>query len=275
MSLWRLLVTLLLGYPVPAEMVNPEFPIFLQRAGGLLLTLCLTAISLAIGAGIGTVLALCRREAADDPRKPARARLMAWGMHSVASIVVECVRGLPIMLLVLLTFHLPYRLAGLRLPGAFLAITAFSLYAGAYFSEIMRAGFRSIPPGLRQAGLVLGLKPRKILLKIELPLVCRNMLPDVISLAVTVFKDTSTLAVVAVSELTYTGRQMLMSQPMNYGLVLFLTLLLYWAPASLLSALLVPRCDGGSDWRRSLSQLMQKFRIGASESTRDVGCKIS
>lgn len=230
-------MTLLIGYQLAPEMVDPRFPVFLQRIGGLLLTLLVTAISLGAGAVIGTILALCRRDVSTGPttRLPARALKRVLGVLS--ALFVEGVRGLPIMLLVLLTFHLPYRVAGLRLPGAVLAITAFSLYAAVYFSEIMRAGFRSIDPQLRQVGQVLGLKPARILLKIELPLVWRNMTPDLINLAVTVFKDTSTLAVVAVPEMTYVGRQALMSEPIHYQLILFLTLILYWVPATILSAL--------------------------------------
>jgi ABC-type amino acid transport system permease subunit len=63
------------------------------------------------------------------------------------------------------------------------------------------------------------------------------MRPDLINLAITVFKDTSTLAVVAVPELTYTARQLLIAEPLNYGLVLLVVLGLYWLPATLLSAL--------------------------------------
>jgi polar amino acid transport system permease protein len=133
-------------------------------------------------------------------------------------------------------FYLPYPLLGLRLPGFVLAIAAFGLYAGVYLSESMRAGLRSVDPQLRAAGQVLGLTKPQILIMIELPLVYRTMLPDVINVAVTVFKDTSTLAIVAVAELTYTGRQMLMSESLNYGLVLVVILFSYWAPATVLSA---------------------------------------
>jgi ABC-type amino acid transport system permease subunit len=79
--------------------------------------------------------------------------------------------------------------------------------------------------------------PFQILLKIELPLVYRNMKPDVLNLAVTVFKDSSTLAIVAVPEMTYVGRQLLSSEPISYELLMFSILVLYWAPATILSAI--------------------------------------
>ena len=237
MHLSDILVTLLFGYPVPAEMVDPRFPLFLQRSSGLVLTLLITVLSLILGACLGTALALCRRETAEDARTHILDRLLDRAFRAAAAALVEGIRGLPIMLLVLLTFHLPYRLFELRVPSFVLAVAGFSLYAGVYLSESMRAGFRSVDSGLRQVGQMLGLTPRQILVKIELPLIGRTMLPDVINLAITVFKDTSTLAIVAVPELTYVGRQMAMSEPVNYGLVLFSIMLLYWLPATVLSTL--------------------------------------
>src|SRR5688500_19101 len=237
MTVWQMLITLLFGYPLPAEMIDPRFPSFLQRAGGLSLSLLITILSLCIGAGVGTALALIRRQSNEDPRLNKVDRLLKQVFHFIASLFVEGIRGMPIMLLVLLTFHLPYRLAGLRVPGVVLALLAFSLYASVYFSEIVRAGFRAVDPRLRQVGQVLGMSSQQVLVRIELPLVYRNMKPDVINLTVTVFKDSSTLAIVAVPEMTYIGRQLLTSDPMNYGFLMFLILVLYWVPATILSAL--------------------------------------
>jgi ABC-type amino acid transport system permease subunit len=237
MSARHMLFTLLFGYPLPSEMVDPRFPSFLQRAGGLSLSLLITILSLCIGAVVGIILALSRRESREDPRESAVDRLLKRTLRYAAWILVEGVRGLPIILLVLLTFHLPYRIAGVRFPGVILALAAFSLYASVYFSEIARAGFRAVDRRLLQVGRVLGMTPFQILLKIELPLVYRNMKPDVLNLAVTVFKDSSTLAIVAVPEMTYVGRQLLSSEPISYELLMFSILVLYWAPATILSAI--------------------------------------
>jgi His/Glu/Gln/Arg/opine family amino acid ABC transporter permease subunit len=231
MTTENVLTLLLFGFPPPPEMLDPRFPLSLQRSGGLLLTLIITVLSLIVGAGIGTILALSRRDRAGN------LRLISRAPAYVAVVIIEVVRGLPIMLLVLLVFYLPYRLIEVRVPSVVLAVFAFSLYAGVYLSEILRAGFRSVDPGLSQVGRLLGLSPRQILMRIELPLVCRTMLPDLINLAVTVLKDTSTLAIVAVPELTYAARQLLTSKPMQYELAMLGVLALYWAPATFLTAL--------------------------------------
>ncbi len=238
-ELHHLLATLLAGYPVPPEMVDPRYPAAIQRAGGLALTVFITAGGLLVGFGLGLLLVACRRNPLAGPGRDPGERLLGRTLQYTATAVVEGVRGLPIILLVLIVFTLPYPLTGLRLPGVLLAVAAFGLYAAVYLAESMRAGLRSVDPQLRAAGRVLGLSSRQIFTSIELPLIYRTMRPDLINVAVTVFKDTSTLAVVAVPELTYTGRQMLMSEPAHYGICLLIVLLLYWAPATALSALAV------------------------------------
>ena len=226
---------LLFGYPVPPELLDPRYPALLQRGGGLLLTVLLTVVSMAIGFGLGVLLLAGRRFLAGraDPGE----RLLGVLVRGASAAFVVTVRGLPIMLLVLLVFGLPYPLLGLRVPGFVLAVAAFSVYAGVYLCESLRAGLRSVDPQLRPAGRVLGLTGWQVFRHVELPLIYRTMRPDLLNITVTVFKDTSVLAVVAVPELTYTGRQMIVAEPVNYGLLLLAVLLLYWAPATALSAL--------------------------------------
>jgi His/Glu/Gln/Arg/opine family amino acid ABC transporter permease subunit len=235
----HLVRTLLFGYPVPPEMVDPDYPQLLQRTGGLALTLLVTAASLLVGFAAAVILVAGRRNPLTGPGRDAAEQLLGQALRRAAIVVVEGVRGLPIILIVLVVFSLPYPLTGLRLPAFVLAVTAFGLYAAVYIAESMRAGLRSVDPQLRAAGRVLGLTSRQVFMEIELPLIYRVMRPDLINVAVTVFKDTSVLAVTAVPELTYTGRQMLMSEPADYGIVLLVVLFLYWAPAAALSAVAI------------------------------------
>jgi ABC-type amino acid transport system permease subunit len=72
---------------------------------------------------------------------------------------------------------------------------------------------------------------------------------------VTVFKDTSTLAMVAMAELTYTGRMILASEPAQYATVMFVVLLFYWIPASVLSAAALRLAK-----RRAIARLTSSIR---------------
>jgi ABC-type amino acid transport system permease subunit len=214
----HLMQTLLSGYPVPQAMISPGFPVLLQRIGGLLLTVTITAAALLAGFGLGVALVACCRNPLTKRGRDPGERIVGQALRCTAVAVTEGVRGLPIIVLILLVFNLTYPLTGLGMPGFLMAIVAFGLYAAVYLAESMRAGLRAIDPQLHAAGKVLGLTSPQIFTQIELPLVYRTMRPDLINIAVTVFTDTSALVVVAVPELSYTARQMLVSEPAHYGI---------------------------------------------------------
>ena len=229
MSHDAILHTLFFGFPVSDEFVDPAWPMALQRTGGLALSLLLTAVSLGVGLPLAAVLGAGRR----GGMLPLR-----WASVTV----IEGIRSLPILLLVLLAFYLPFPLFGVRFPPVILAALAFALYAGAYGAEILRSGLRAVGDGVRDAARVLGLSRGQAFFRVELPIALRTMLPALLGLAITVFKDTSVLVVVAVPELTYTARQIAVAHPVDHILVLFLLLLLYGLCASA-AATLVQRFE--------------------------------
>ena len=234
MSFNEIMNVLLFGYPVPPEMLDPRYPEILQTIGGLQLSILISFIALIFGSLIGFVLALLRTGKARKTATSGLYRVVLQLIPRWISISIsETVRALPIMVLVLLVFYLPYRLAGLRLPPVILAAAIFSLYTGVYLSEIFRSGFRATDKTLIDAAKVLGLSSYQIMLKIKLPLALRTMIPSFLNIAITVFKDTSVLVVVAVPELMYTGRLLQSAHPVNYASVLLFILLYYWLIASM------------------------------------------
>lgn len=225
MSLYEIIRTLLIGYPITPEMIDPNYPAWIQQIGGLALTSVVTICSLLVGIPFGLALAISRRDT--------HRRIGAmWLLHGPSTAVIEVIRGIPVMVLVLLVFYLPYRLLAIRVPAVVLAIIALSLYSGVYLSEIFRSGFRAVDRHWIDAAKILGLTKSQILLEIKLPIATQAMLPDFLGLAITVFKDTSVLVVVAVPELTYCARQMQVAEPINYTLVMGLVLVLYWSIAT-------------------------------------------
>ncbi len=248
MNLPETLHALLFGFPVSGEMIDPAYPAFLQRAGGLCLTLTITFFSLLLGAPLGLALALAR---GDEGKAGARRSRLANGLlrpaRLLARLVADGIRGMPIMILVLLVFYLPYPLFGVRAPGVILAIVAFSLYCGTYLCETFRSGFRAVGSGWLDAARALGLSDRQTLLVVKLPIATRAMIPSLAGLAITILKDTSVLMVVAVGELTFTSRQIMMSEPKKYGLVLILVMAMYSGVATL-GSILVGRLERG--WGR-------------------------
>ncbi len=224
MTGFEILEKLILGYPVPREFVDPDYPAFLQTMGGLRLTLVVTLVSLGVAFPFGAALAAMRSS------RWALLRLLSLG-------VTEVIRGLPILLLVLLAIYLPFPALGVRLPGVVLATAAFTLAAAAYLGEILRSGFRAVDEGVLDAARVLGLSPWQILVGIRLPCAVRAMLPALFGLAITIFKDTSVLVLVAVPDMSWTAKQLTVAQPVDHLFVLFLLVVIYGGIASVGSAI--------------------------------------
>ncbi len=237
MNLSEILRILFFGFPVPPEMIDPNYPAFLQRIGGLQLTAVITILSLFFGAFLGLVLALFRTRRRQRHEASKKGRGFDFSARLTAAIIVEGVRAIPVIILVLLAFYLPFRLFGIRVPPVILAVGAFTLYGGVYLSEVFRSGFKAVDEGFIHAAKVLGLTRRQTLMRIKLPIAIRAMIPTFLNLSITLFKDTSVLVVVAVPELTYSGRSLFIAAPASYSLVLFLIILIYWTLATTGSAM--------------------------------------
>ncbi|WDZ96272.1 amino acid ABC transporter permease [Herbaspirillum sp. WKF16] len=87
------------------------------------------------------------------------------------------------------------------------AAIAVGLAMGAYMSEGLRAGIRSIPRSQMEAARALGLSYLKASRLIILPQALRLALPTLVSYSVLLFKNTSLAMVIGVAELTYATRE--------------------------------------------------------------------
>lgn len=157
---------------------------------GLLLSLELAAVSIAIGMAIGIVLALAR---IDGPK---------W-LGGLVAAYVEFVRNVPLLLLVYLVFYGVPSAIDLQYDAVTAFVATLSLYAGAYLVEVMRAGFEAVPRGLLEAGKSIGLTPFGLLWHVRLPTAMRIVLPSLSNTCVSLFKDTSIASAIAVPELAY------------------------------------------------------------------------
>ena len=153
---------------------------------GLTFTLALTALASAGGLVLGTALALLR--AAPVPVLP-----------QLAAGYVNLMRALPLVLVIFWFYFLvPYLgqwLTGAERPiqvGGFAsALVTFTLFEGAYFAEIVRAGIRAIPRGQVAAAQALGLSYLGAMRYVVLPQALRHMLPVTLTQAIVLFQDTS------------------------------------------------------------------------------------
>ncbi len=145
-------------------------------------------------------------------------------VNGLALVYVELIRGTPIVVQVMfLYFALPiiFKLIGqkwdigalqsFRINPLTAAVLTIIINAGAYIAEVVRGALQSIPKGLSEAGLAMGLPRWKVLAFIVGPLAFRRMIPPLGNQYIVSLKDTSLFIVIGVAELTRTGQEIMAS----------------------------------------------------------------
>jgi polar amino acid transport system permease protein len=177
-----------LQYHVNFNLVWKYF--FDKLAWGLVLSLELAVIGIAIGIVIGLSLAVLSHGA----NRAVRALVAAY---------VEFIRNVPLLLLVYLVFYGIPSIGGFAYSATTSFVMTLAVYAGAYLVEVFRAGLDAIPKGLIDAGRGIGLTPAQLVLYVRIPTMIRIVLPSLGNSFISLFKDTSIATVLAVPELTY------------------------------------------------------------------------
>ena len=120
--------------------------------------------------------------------------------------------------------------------GPFIAgVLALTVNAGAYITEIFRAGIQSIDKGQMEAARSLGLTYAQAMRFIILPQALRRMLPPIANEFITLLKDSSLVSAIAVAELAYvqktiSGRYSIYEEPLYTIALIYLimTMCLSW-----------------------------------------------
>jgi len=192
-------------------------------AAGLLMTLQLTVVSITGGLLLGVALGLIS-SSVDAPRPSSAMGRAGWIMlRAVTRGYVGFFRGTPLFVQILLVhFALMPALiqpdGGLLLSGDaarefrqnhgafFSGALALTLNAGAYISEILRAGIQSIHGGQTQAAYSIGLTHAQAMRYVVLPQALRHMVPALVNEAVTLVKDSSLVSAIGLGELALAAR---------------------------------------------------------------------
>ena len=176
---------------------------------GAFLTLRLSALSMAIGLTIAIVLAGLQRS---------RHRTLP----RIVKAYIEGIRNTPFLVqLYVVYFGLPT--IGARLSPNEAALVALALNAGAYSTEIIRAGVDSIQRGLIEAAQSLGLKGLQIFRLIILPPAVRAVYPALTSQFMLVMLNTSVASAIAAEELTAVSDNLASSTFNTLGVYLIAT----------------------------------------------------
>jgi His/Glu/Gln/Arg/opine family amino acid ABC transporter permease subunit len=190
--------------------------------GGLKITVLLSATAMAAGLALGLLVALARM----SPVRP----LSLFGLG-----YVELFRAIPLLIgLYWIYYALPALLPGLKLSPFLAAFLLFTLNLAALNSEAFRSGLLAVPDGQRAAALSLGMEPRQAFLRIVLPQAVRRVMPVLANTWVGLFKDTSIVVVIALSDITYRGQDVAIAtyRPLEvYTLVLVIYFIFTWPQA--------------------------------------------
>lgn len=158
--------------------------------GGLLLTLVVSCVGIALSFPLAILLALARRS--DLP-------LIKWS----SIFFIEFVRGVPLVMVlffasVMLPLFLPEDITFDKLLRALIGI---ALFSAAYLAEVIRGGLQAVPRGQFEAADALGLSyPQKMGLVI-LPQALRLVIPGIVNSFIALFKDTSLVLVIGLFDL--------------------------------------------------------------------------
>ena len=116
-------------------------------------------------------------------------------------------RGTPLLLQLYLTMYGIPLVLPIRMDRFMAGTVTFIINYAAYYTEIFRSGLAIIPVGQWQAGTVLGLKKWQTVWYVILPTMFRNTLLPLINEAITLVKDTSLLAAIAIGEMLRAARE--------------------------------------------------------------------
>ncbi|SDP48359.1 polar amino acid transport system permease protein [Rhodoferax sp. OV413] len=128
-------------------------------------------------------------------------------LNHVSLAFVEFFRNLPLILVIYWAFYVMPMAFDVQFSALTTALVALVLNISAYNAETFRAGINSIRKGQMEAALAMGMSRRQAMFKVVIPQAGRRILPVLASTWISLFKDTSLVSVIAVSELAYTSMQ--------------------------------------------------------------------
>jgi polar amino acid transport system permease protein len=192
-------------------------------ASALWTTVRIALVAMAAGMLLGVLFGLVSSSGSAPPPQHRAGRVALVLARGFTAAYVGFFRGTPLFVQILLVhFALMPALVhpdhGILLAGEaarsfrqqhgafFSGALALSLNAGAYISEIFRAGIQSIHRGQTQAAYSLGLTHGQTMRFVVLPQAFRRMVPALVNEGITLIKDSSLVSAIGLAELALAAR---------------------------------------------------------------------
>lgn len=165
--------------------------------GGLLVTLLLAVGGITLSFPLGVLLALGRRSSLPAVRL-------------ACTLYIEVVRGVPLVsILFMAQVLLPLFLPAVRLDKLLRALVGITAFSAAYMAENVRGGLQGVPRGQYEAAYSLGLSPARALALVILPQALRSVVPAIVGQFISLFKDTSLVAIMGILDLLGIARSVI------------------------------------------------------------------
>ena len=192
-----ILVLLMRGASSESLIVVPGSSIY----GGFTLTWLIAFFGIAISFPFGVILALGRTS-----KLPV--------IRIICTAVIELVRSVTFITWlffgsVMLTLFLP---KGVEFDEVLRAIVVTAIFSSAYLAENVRGGLQSISNGQFEAADAVGLSTLQRITLIIMPQALRAVIPPIVSQVISLFKDTSLVAIVGLFDLLYIGSKVIPNQ---------------------------------------------------------------
>lgn len=159
---------------------------------GVIVTIQLSVISLVFAIVIGMFLALMRLSSNIALRK-------------LAVSYIELIRGTPLLVQIFIVYFFIGTV--LDLDRFTSGVVALSMFTASYVAEIIRAGIQGIHKGQMEASRSLGMTYPQSMSYVILPQAFKQVLPPLAGQFINLIKDSSLVSVIAITDLTKAGRE--------------------------------------------------------------------
>lgn len=178
-------------YEFQFHYVKQAWPVLLE---GLKVTLQLTFAANIIALSLGFVIALLV--------------LSRWRLVRLPfQILIEFFRCTPVLVQILWFFYCVPILFGIYIDPLPMGILALGLNLACFNAEAYRAAIQSVPREQTDAGIALGFSPVQRIRYVVFPHALRGALPVLITNGITLFQQSALVALVALTDLMYMGKQ--------------------------------------------------------------------
>jgi len=160
--------------------------------GGLMVTLILSFVGIAVSFPVGILLALARR----STKMPV--------VRTLSIAFIELIRGVPLItVLFMASVLLPLFMTpgGQGIDKFLRALVGVSVFASAYMAEVIRGGLQAIPKGQYEGAESLGLNYFQKMTFVVMPQAIKLVIPGIVNTFIGMFKDTSLVSIISMFDL--------------------------------------------------------------------------